>query len=338
MPHAMVPIGKLDPNPHRDMESYPLSQSKIDTLTKSYEQTGYWGNLLAREVGGRYQIAYGHHRREALRRRYDLEAEVPIIVVPMNDMQMMQIMARENLPDWFGGNTTTTMETVKSLVNAFSEGVLELPPTGKNVNKRMTRYAPSFIRGRSDLGNPDCPYSSAQLGKVLGESFADDAYDDAYRHIRCAVAALETVELGLCVVADYDGLNPNQCRLLSSEMIKKYDETMEGEEADDAPEETIEKLKTDSEALRDSLRNKESRVTVEYHEDDPEGLAMAAGRLSMHAINFLTKDYLVDASYVIKYPTSIPEGNSQQLRDRLEAAVGRAQDVLTALKKRKKGG
>ena len=51
-------------------------------LTSSIEKTGFWDNLVGRKMNGEIQIAYGHHRIEALRLAtgygYDFEFDLTI--------------------------------------------------------------------------------------------------------------------------------------------------------------------------------------------------------------------------------------------------------------------
>jgi len=97
-----IKVRDVRPNPYRNIEHYPLNKEKIIALTKSIEKTGFWDNLVAREVNGEVQIAYGHHRIEALRLAegfgYDFEFELPI--KDIDDGTMIQIMANENMQEW----------------------------------------------------------------------------------------------------------------------------------------------------------------------------------------------------------------------------------------------
>jgi ParB-like chromosome segregation protein Spo0J len=97
-----VKVRDVHPNPYRNIEHYPLNKEKIMALTKSIEKTGFWDNLVGREVDGQIQIAYGHHRIEALRLAegfgYDFEFELP--VKNIDNGTMIQIMANENMQEW----------------------------------------------------------------------------------------------------------------------------------------------------------------------------------------------------------------------------------------------
>ena len=73
---------------------------------------GFWDNILARGIDGHVQIAYGHHRLEALKRIKDLTEMVDIPVKTFTDATMIQTMANENMDDWKLGPKVID-ETVK---------------------------------------------------------------------------------------------------------------------------------------------------------------------------------------------------------------------------------
>ena len=109
-----IKVRDVRPNPYRNIDHYPLNKEKIMALTQSIEKTGFWDNLVGREVNGEVQIAYGHHRIEALRLAegfgYDFEFDLPIKNI--DDATMIQIMANENMQEW-GHDITVIDETVK---------------------------------------------------------------------------------------------------------------------------------------------------------------------------------------------------------------------------------
>jgi ParB-like chromosome segregation protein Spo0J len=49
--------------------------------------------VIGRSVGGRYQLAFGHHRIEAVRRSHI--TEIPLITETLTDRQMLQLMGQE---------------------------------------------------------------------------------------------------------------------------------------------------------------------------------------------------------------------------------------------------
>jgi hypothetical protein len=117
-----VKIKDLHPNPYRKIESYPVEEEKVKALMASIKQTGFWDNILARQVDGEIQIAYGHHRLEALKQLMDPEEEVDIPVKDLDDETMLKIMANENVDDW-----ATTPTVIDQTVKAAREFLLSNP-------------------------------------------------------------------------------------------------------------------------------------------------------------------------------------------------------------------
>lgn len=95
-----VKVKDLKPNPYRDMANYPINQDKLQTLKKSIEQTGFWDNILARQVDGQIQIAYGHHRLQALKEVFSGDYQVEVPIKDLSDELMLKIMANENMEEW----------------------------------------------------------------------------------------------------------------------------------------------------------------------------------------------------------------------------------------------
>ena len=94
----MVSLGKLHPNPHRDLGTYPWIEEKLAQLMRSIEDVGFWAGIIGRQAGDGYELAFGHHRVEAARRLGI--AEVPLIVEALDDQKMLQFMGRENGEDY----------------------------------------------------------------------------------------------------------------------------------------------------------------------------------------------------------------------------------------------
>ena len=101
MAHAAlsyVALSSIDPNPFRNLKNYPFDQHKLDALMRSIEDVGLWEGMIGRKVSGGYQLAFGHHRWEAARKKK--LATVPLIIRDLTDEQMVGFMGRENLEDF----------------------------------------------------------------------------------------------------------------------------------------------------------------------------------------------------------------------------------------------
>ena len=159
-----VRVGDLKPNPFRDMKNYQLSEAKLEALDRSFEASGWWSNILGREVDGGVEIAYGHHRTESLRRKYGDNHEVAVLVKPLTNDDMLRIMVQEN-QDAYGTSTRTAIENVRQTVKAYAAGeiVEMLEPDG--AVKTGVRGAPSFVP--SPGARPDHPYTIGTIADYL---------------------------------------------------------------------------------------------------------------------------------------------------------------------------
>lgn len=110
-----VQIKDLKPNPFRDMKNYSIIPEKIESLTKSINQTGFWDNILARRNNGKIEIAYGHHRLVVLKKLFKPNDYVDIPIRKLDDPMMIRIMANENDESW-GTNPKVIKETVKVVI------------------------------------------------------------------------------------------------------------------------------------------------------------------------------------------------------------------------------
>ena len=198
-----IRIDQIDANPFRHIDRYPIREDKITALRESISTTGFWDNLVGREVNGRIQIAYGHHRREALLREYPADYEIGIVVREFNDDQMLQIMARENMEEW-GSSAAVEHETVRAVVEAYGAGLISLPdPRKPGVRSDMLRWAPSFAMG--ELASPDrqAPYTASTVADFLGWTRTDGRPTDKVLE---TLAALEMIEAGHLKDLDFFGL------------------------------------------------------------------------------------------------------------------------------------
>ena len=156
-----VMIKDLKPNPFRDMDNYPIDQKKIDSLTESISQTGFWDNILVRKQNGDMQIAYGHHRLIVLRKLFKPTDFVDIPVKEVTDSDMLRIMANENYDAW-GSNVAVIDETVK----AARDFLLKHPEIVKDIELSLNQFRDSYHRGG---GHIKYDISARVISEFLGE-------------------------------------------------------------------------------------------------------------------------------------------------------------------------
>jgi hypothetical protein len=96
-----VKIKDIEKCPFRDFSIYAIQDYKITKLIESMNKTGFWdGQIIARQVGEKFQIAFGHHRVKAAEQVYGEEGTIPITVKPLSDDRMREMMMLENHSEW----------------------------------------------------------------------------------------------------------------------------------------------------------------------------------------------------------------------------------------------
>ena len=215
----IVKLKDIDPNPFRDgsggtppatwesvTEAYGFSEEKLRELQDSYRVNGVWAGIHARPVGSRFQLAFGHHRMEAAKRLG--EKEVPLLVAPLSDDQMLQFMAAENSEEYGHDFALGVMNAVEAVVKAYGGGLVELEPLAPTAQGK--RGAPSF---RVDYAS-NRPYNAVSIGKYLGWVYPKGDSIQAAAKVIVAVNALELIELGALKRSQLKGLGNAEAREL----------------------------------------------------------------------------------------------------------------------------
>jgi hypothetical protein len=164
-------------NPFRDLKGNPLIEAKIEELVNSIEISGYWDNCIAVKRGGKYCLAYGHHRLEAAKRAGLTEAD--FIIKDLDDAMLIKVMDLENR-ETYASSPASMIESVKAVVNALAEGSIppfytEVPKDGRACN---FRYAPSYVEPTMGSSGKNCAqflpkaYTALDVAKFLGRTVA----------------------------------------------------------------------------------------------------------------------------------------------------------------------
>ncbi|MCH7875595.1 MAG: ParB-like nuclease domain-containing protein, partial [Gemmatimonadetes bacterium] len=156
-------IDQIRPNPFRAIDSYPLDERKVEALRKSIRATSFWDNLVGRvnEEDGKPELAYGHHRLEALRQELGEASRILITIKDLSDAQMLKIMLWENMEQW-QTDALGDQANIRALVTAYADGAVQLPPPKPKTPRARLRYAPSFRQGYvAGRDRQDRPYTSA---------------------------------------------------------------------------------------------------------------------------------------------------------------------------------
>ena len=210
-----ISVKELRPNPFRHLERYPISREKVEALKQSIKDTEFWDNLLVRKApdGDGYEMAYGHHRYIALKELRVDEIDVP--VRKLDDATMIKIMARENKEEW-QWSTTVEQETVRTVIEAFAEGKIELPKTKDGTTRGHVRVAPSFIAIPDHSGRPERSYSAATIATFIGSPES---------RVEATLNALAVIERGLIKEEDFEGLSAYQAQAVATQVRRVEKET-----------------------------------------------------------------------------------------------------------------
>ena len=149
-----VALADVLPNPYRSIDVF--DEQKIERLMQSYENSGFWdGSIQGRPTAeGKIEIAFGHHRVEAAKRRNI--AEIGIVVADRSNAEMLRMMGDENAAE-FRHDVMVTIETIGAVVGAYERGEIELEPVDPKTNSSVTYALPG---GKA--------YSLATVARFLG--------------------------------------------------------------------------------------------------------------------------------------------------------------------------
>ena len=201
-----VKLKNVRPNPFRDMEVYPCKQEKLEALKRSIEDTEFWENIVAREVKGGIEIAYGHHRLTALQEVYSPNTEFNFIIRDLSDTEMAKIMASENMEEW-GSDADVEQETVRAIVKGYAEDRIDLGTMPPKTPKTAIRYAPAFSIGDVQQAPTEHPYTAEMLVNFLGWN--------EYR-VKTALQSLALIESGKAKAETFKGLSAEQASVTNT--------------------------------------------------------------------------------------------------------------------------
>jgi len=184
----MVPLSKIKDNPWRDRMRNPIDPDRVEAIAISIGKTKYWMGTYGREVsGGFIELAFGHHRYEAAKAQ-GLK-EIPIILEPFTDGEMLVWMAQENVR----GELPVVIEAIAAAVKALGEGKIEIEAPDPKTRKDNIRHAPSFIVGLSVPTVGTHPYSVESSAKYLG--YTKKSTNKAKDSVYAAMGILERAEI-----------------------------------------------------------------------------------------------------------------------------------------------
>lgn len=189
MAFIKVRLDEINDNPFRNPESYVYDQPKIEALAESIGDTSFWENLLARKTKeGVIQLAYGHHRLQALKKLVtdgvEEYTEIKLNVRPdtqLTNERMLKIFAQENKDDW-GENPQNLCMTVLQL-QAYIEGLVNASKDKDQFVKKIGDAGALRVDDRSFTRMKNNGVGASIIAQFLGETWSRQTIQDALQVI-----------------------------------------------------------------------------------------------------------------------------------------------------------
>jgi hypothetical protein len=226
---TVLPLAAIKPNPYRDIARFPLDEVVVTELMGSVRRNGFIQNIVGRSDGnGGVELAFGHHRVEAIRRLNE-NASVEVQVRPLDDIQMLQHLADDNVRDHHGRASAHAPMLVRAAVEALKQGAIIVPISNEDRASDGIRYAPSFV--------PSTWVKHPAYNRVKGGiPYTARTIVDVYalkrgvrsRDIISALDRLALIELCVLMEAQLDALTGVQARVLVDEAAKSMDSDPKG--------------------------------------------------------------------------------------------------------------
>jgi hypothetical protein len=203
-----IALSDILPNPYRVFNLNPINERKIEKLMESIEETGLWKTIVRRSptVKGKYELAFGHHRFEAAKRKGLKEADYD--VQNLSNEQMIMMLARDN-DEVYNASMLSIVETVAATVQGLADGSLKPLEIDPKTNDAVIRYAPSYIPGEASGSqhDPHVPYTPVAIGKLLGYTKKRDNHRERQSDaVDAALDILYLVQIGQIKLEQIAGL------------------------------------------------------------------------------------------------------------------------------------
>lgn len=209
-----VNMAVVKANPYRRVAAYPIIKEKVEALKESIETTGWWENIVGRRVGKTIEVAYGHHRLEALKQLG--YTDFSMLIHEMDEDCMAQMMVREN-DDVYSPNADTDREALDTIVQGVAKGALHLPDSARQDGRGGGQSGLSFT-----VSGDTVKTSVRALAAYTGWS---------QRRVQGAVAQLQAIQENLLDASDFKGMNVGQAERTARAAINDFTRQTKGQGA-----------------------------------------------------------------------------------------------------------
>lgn len=317
-----VSIKDLRPNPFRDLAMYPIHREKVESLKSSIRSTGFWDNVLARksETEGLFEIAYGHHRLQALKELVDervIEADfvVDLPIRNLDDATMIRIMGNENMDEY-----KVTSDIIDETV----------------------RVAREYLH--TETKTPLSDITASDISQFLGGSWHEDK-------VATALTRLSLFDRGTIRREQLKGLSHNAAKAVQREVARvekthiraEIEKLEDGDEVTEQDRRKVRKKVQDiagnvCQVLVDHLKNggqagelKEKSIIAQAQmiDEDADDKALATIDAATHSVN--AKEFQRKVGMLLKYDTYMSSESKRELTNKLRDLSSWCKEVLSKL-------
>ena len=184
-----VELKLIEDNPFREKSAYIYDDRKIDELAESMADTSYWENMLARKTkAGNIQLAYGHHRLQALKK---LVGEgltqyktIKLNVRPEKELteeRMLKIFVQENKDTWGEIPQNLCMSVLQ--LQAHLTGILDASKDKDEFLKRIGDVGALKVDDRAFTRAKNEGVGATMISQFLGDTWSRQTISDALQVI-----------------------------------------------------------------------------------------------------------------------------------------------------------
>jgi len=341
----MIHLNEVLPNPLRDFDLDPLDSEKVQTLAASVDDLEFWGGIAVRKLSepatipaaqaphwhtnqGRYQLAFGHHRLQALLASGKYATKADLNILAYDDVSMAKAMGLENATQRKGVAAAT--DAVGAAIRVLGYNLLSdkgLDDLGLNIcwdpNANVSQDAMNSIKGKLLAGSG--------LGEDLLKTFFDGAI--SLGDIRAAIATLkgsgkmtEYLEEIQGRIAAEAAEAEAKARALAEEQARKQ---AAAEAAEKARKKAAEEAKQAAEEARQAKERAKAKADADAEEKARQA-AEAAEKANADVKAATTKAKTATASYkrgVAQVDEAIAAGKTKAASaKKAETAVAKAKE------------
>lgn len=156
-----VKISDISPNPFKKfINNGRLNDEIVEKLMDSIETIGFHENIIAREHDSEVQLLYGHHRIEAMKRKFGKSHEIELQIKSVSDEDMLRGMVLENVTQR-DTDAQDLMDSVVLVRTWLSSGVSDVQAFHNTIKGK---------KGFQSIASPDSSRSIANFLSKQGKS------------------------------------------------------------------------------------------------------------------------------------------------------------------------